>query len=399
MYKPVKITDDVYFVGLNDRRTHLFENMWPIERGVAYNSYIIKDDKIALIDTVEIGQIEKYLKKIKAVIGDESIDYLVVNHMEPDHGGSIDIIKKMYPNIQIVGNKKTIPMLDGYFGIADNIIEIKEGDTLELGKHTLNFYLTPMVHWPETMVSYESSEKILFSGDAFGSFGTLDGGILDEELDFEYFKDEMRRYYSNIVGKYASPVQKALSKLGGLEIKVIASTHGPIWKEHITEVIDMYDKWSKYETEEGVVIAYASMYGNTEEMAETVAREISENGIKNIRVYDVSKTHASYIISDIFKYKGLILASPTYNNELHPNMESLTNKLVHMGVQNHYYGVAGSFTWAGAAVKKLNAVGESLKWECVGDSVEEKHALKADKYEECLKLGKAMAERLKQDRE
>ncbi len=399
MYKPVKITDDVYFVGLNDRRTHLFENMWPIERGVAYNSYIIKDDKIALIDTVEIGQVEKYLKKIKAVIDDKTIDYLIVNHMEPDHGGSIDIIKKMYPKIQIIGNKKTIPMLDGYFGITDNILEVKEGDTLNLGKHTLNFYLAPMVHWPETMVTYESSEKILFSGDAFGSFGTLDGGILDEELDFEYYKDEMRRYYSNIVGKYGSPVQKALSKLEGLEIKAIASTHGPIWKEHIQEVISMYDQWSKYETEEGVVIAYASMYGNTEEMAETVAREISENGIKNIRMYDVSKTHASYIISDIFKYKGLILASPTYNNELHPNMESLANKLVHMGVQNHYYGVVGSFTWAGAAVKKLNTVGESLKWECVGDSVEEKHALKADKYEACLKLGKAMADRLKQDRE
>ncbi len=397
MYKPVKITDDVYFVGLNDRRTHLFENMWPIERGVAYNSYVIKDDKIALIDTVEIGQVEKYLKKIKAVIGDSPIDYLIVNHMEPDHGGSIDIIKKMYPNIKIVGNKKTLPMLDGYFGITDNVIEVKEGDTLSLGKHTLNFHMVPMVHWPETMVSYESSQNILFSGDAFGSFGALEGGIFDDEIDFDYFKDEMRRYYSNIVGKFGSPVQKAIEKIGGLEIKVIASTHGPIWRAHIPEVIEMYDKWSKYETEEGVVVAYASMYGNTEEMAEAVAREISENGIKNIRVYDVSKTHSSYIISDIFKYKGLVLGSPTYNNELHPNMESLVNKLVHMGVQKHYLGVIGSFTWAGNAVKKLTAAGESLKWEFVGDSVEEKHALKTDKYEACLKLGKAMADKLKQD--
>lgn len=398
MYKPVKLTDNVYYVGVNDRRTQLFENMWPIDRGVAYNSYVIDDEKVALIDSVEIGQVEKYLKKIKAVIGNRPIDYLIVNHMEPDHGGSIDIIKKMYPNIQIVGNKKTLPMLKGFFDISENTIEIKEGDSLSLGKHTLNFYMVPMVHWPETMVTFESTENILFSGDAFGSFGTLDGGIFDDEFDFEYYRDEMRRYYSNIVGKYGSPVQKALSKLSGLDIKMIAATHGPIWRNYISEVIGMYDRWSKYETEEGVVVAYASMYGNTEEMAEAVARELAENGIKHIRVYDVSKTHASFIISDIFKYKGLILASPTYCNELHPNMESLTTKLVHMGIQKHYLGILGSFSWAGTAVKKLTAIGEELKWEVIGDSVEEKHALKADKYEACLNLGKAMADRLKADR-
>ncbi len=398
MYKPVKLTDDVYYVGVNDRRTHLFENMWPIDRGVAYNSYLIDDEKVALIDAVEIGQVEKYLKKIRAIIGDRSIDYLVVNHMEPDHGGSIDIIKKMYPNIQIVGNKKTLPMLEGYFGISDNTVEVNEGDTLNLGKHTLQFYMAPMVHWPETMVTYEVSEKIVFSADAFGTFGTLDGGIFDDEFDFENYRDEMRRYYSNIVGKYGSPVQKALSKLQGLDIKMIASTHGPIWRNNIKEVIGLYDRWSKFETEEGVVVAYASMYGNTEEMAEAVAREMAENGIKHIRLYDVSKTHASYILSDIFKYKGVILASPTYCNELHPNMESLTTKLRHMGVKDHYLGILGSFSWAGASVKKLTAIGEELNWELVGESVEEKHALKADKYEACLRLGKAMADRLKADR-
>lgn len=398
MYKPVKLTDNVYYVGVNDRRTHLFENMWPIDRGVAYNSYLIDDEKVALIDSVEIGQVEKYLKKIKAIIGDRPIDYLVVNHMEPDHGGSIDIIKKMYPDIQIVGNKKTLPMLEGYFGITDNTVEVNEGDILSLGKHTLQFYMVPMVHWPETMVTYETSEQIVFSADAFGTFGTLDGGIFDDEFDFENYRDEMRRYYSNIVGKYGSPVQKALSKLEGLDIKMIASTHGPIWKNNIKKVMGMYDRWSKFETEEGVVVAYASMYGNTEEMAEAVAREMAENGIKHIRLYDVSKTHASYILSDIFKYKGVILASPTYCNELHPNMESLTTKLRHMGVKDHYLGILGSFSWAGASVKKLTAIGEELNWEIVGESVEEKHALKADKYEACLRLGKAMADRLKADR-
>jgi flavorubredoxin len=396
MYKPVKLTDQIYYVGVNDRRTALFENMWPLERGVAYNSYLITDEKIALIDTVEIAHIEKFLKKVRSVIGDKPIDYLVINHMEPDHAGSVQLITELYPNIQLVGNKKTRPMADGFFGVNHNFVEVEEGGSLSLGKHTLSFYMIPMVHWPETMVTYLPEEKIVFSGDAFGSFGTLDGGIFDDEIQFEYFEDEMRRYYSNIVGKYGSPVQKALEKLSGLDISMIAATHGPILRSHIQPVLNWYQQWSRYETQPGVVIAFASMYGNTEEMAEVVARELAEQGVRSIRMYDVSKTHSSYIISDIFKYRGVVLASPTYSNELHPNMESLVTKLKHMGVANHYLGVVGSFTWAGASVKKLNEFANAIGWEVVGEAVEEKHALKADKYEACRNLGKAMAERLKQ---
>ena len=396
MYKPVKLSDQIFYVGVNDRRTALFENLWPIERGVAYNSYLITDDKIALIDTVEIGHIEKFLKKVRSVIGDKPIDYLVINHMEPDHAGSVQLITELYPNIQLVGNKKTRPMVDGFFGVNNAFIEVDEAGQLSLGNHTLSFYMIPMVHWPETMVTYVPEEKILFSGDAFGSFGTLDGGIFDDELAFESFEDEMRRYYSNIVGKYGSPVQKALDKLSGLEIKMIAATHGPLLRSHIQPVLHWYQQWSRYETQPGVVIAFASMYGNTEEMAEVVARELAEQGVKAIRMYDVSKTHSSYIISDIFKYKGVILASPTYSNELHPNMESLVTKLKHMGVTNHYVGIVGSFTWAGTSVKKLTEFVASVGWEVVGEPVEEKHALKIDKYEACRNLGKAMAERLKQ---
>lgn len=396
MYKPVKLSDQIFYVGVNDRRTALFENLWPIERGGAYNSYLITDDKIALIDTVEIGHIEKFLKKVRSVIGDKPIDYLVINHMEPDHAGSVQLITELYPNIQLVGNKKTRPMVDGFFGVNNAFIEVDEAGQLSLGNHTLSFYMIPMVHWPETMVTYVPEEKILFSGDAFGSFGTLDGGIFDDELAFESFEDEMRRYYSNIVGKYGSPVQKALDKLSGLEIKMIAATHGPLLRSHIQPVLHWYQQWSRYETQPGVVIAFASMYGNTEEMAEVVARELAEQGVKAIRMYDVSKTHSSYIISDIFKYKGVILASPTYSNELHPNMESLVTKLKHMGVTNHYVGIVGSFTWAGTSVKKLTEFVASVGWEVVGEPVEEKHALKIDKYEACRNLGKAMAERLKQ---
>lgn len=391
MYKPVNLAKDVFYVGVNDRRTHLFENMWPLERGVAYNSYLITDEKVALIDGVEIGQVERFLKKIRAVLGARPIDYLVINHMEPDHAGAIQILRELYPEMKLVGNKKTIPMIDGYFGFSDNCIEVDEGSKLELGNHTLQFFMIPMVHWPETMVTYLLEEQILFSADAFGSFGTLDGGIFDDEMDFDYFKDEMRRYYSNIVGKYGSPVRKALEKLATLDIKIIAATHGPVLRTHIAEVLDMYNRWSNYMGEEGVVIAYASMYGHTEEMAEVIAREIAEQGVRSIRMYDVSKTHPSYIISDIFKYNSLILGSPTYSNGLHPNLESLVNKLETIGIPQRNFGFFGNFTWAGAAVKRLQGFAETSGWKVVGVPVEEKHALKSSKYEACRELGRAMA--------
>ncbi len=398
MYKPVHLTDQIFYVGVNDRRTNLFENMWPLDRGVSYNSYLIADEKVTVIDTVEAGHFEKWIAKVRTILNERPIDYLVVNHMEPDHSGAIRILTELYPQMQIVGNKKTLPMIEGYYGITTNTLTVKEGDTLDLGTNKLTFYTVPMVHWPESMVCFEETNQILFSSDAFGSFGTLDGGIFDDELDFDHYKEEMRRYYSNIVGKYGNPVQKALSKLGTLDLKMIAPSHGPVYRERIADMVAMYDQWSKYEAEEGVVLAYASMYGNTEEMAEVTARAIAENGIKNVRVYDVSKTHPSFIISDVFKFKGIILGSPTYSNELHPNMEALVMKLQHMGIANHYFGVLGSFTWAGAAVKKLNELGENLKWEAVAEPVEEKHALKADKYEACWQLGQAMAKRLKADR-
>lgn len=397
MYQNIHLSDDIYYIGVNDRRTELFENLWPLPRGVAYNSYLITDEKVALLDTVEIGQVEKFLKKLRSVLGERPVDYLVINHMEPDHAGSVNIIRSLYPDIKIVGNKKTLPMVEGFFGISENLMEVKEGDELDLGKHKLQFYLAPMVHWPETMVTFEATEKILFSADAFGSFGTLDGGIFDDEMDFSYFHDEMRRYYSNIVGKYGSPVQKTLEKLSGLDIKMIAATHGPVIRSHIQEVIKMYDEWSRFSTREGVVIAFASMYGNTEEMAEVTARAIAEEGIKEIRMYDVSKTHSSYIISDIFKYKGLVLGSSTYTNNLHPNMEALVSKLQHIGIKDHYLGILGSFTWAGTAAKRLKEFGENLKLEIIGDPVEEKHTLKKQKYDECRTMGKMMAEKLSLD--
>jgi flavorubredoxin len=246
------------------------------------------------------------------------------------------------------------------------------------------------------MVTFETTTATLFSSDAFGSFGALDGGIFDYEIDFDKYKDEICRYYSNIVGKYGNPTQKALEKLGAINIKTIAPSHGPIYRERIAQMIDLYNNWSRMEGTEGVVIAYASMYGNTEDMAETIARSIAENGIKKINIYDVSKTHISFIIADIFKYKGLILGSPTYSNELHPNMEMLVSRINHMGISNRILGVFGSFSWAGAAVKKIKETGEKLGLEILETSVEMKHGLKEDKYEACRQLGREMAIKLKQ---
>ena len=344
--KHVKLSDDIYYLGVNDRRTNLFENAWPLPNGVAYNSYLIVDEKVALIDTVEYGHMEDFLLKIEEILGQTPIDYLVVNHMEPDHSGAIKQIVNQYPDIEIVGNKKTFPMLEGFFGIEEGKKEVAEGDTLKLGKHELSFYMAPMVHWPETMVTYESTTKTLFSADAFGSFGTLDGGVFDDELNLDFYHDELRRYYSNIVGKYGNQTQKALAKLSTLDIKQIAATHGPVWRCHIDYIMDKYQKWSKYEAEEdGVVIVFGSMYGNTEKMADHIARKLSEEGIKNIRIYDASKTHASYIISDIWKYNGLIIGSAAYNGGIFPPVGSLLDKLKSMYIKNRHLGIFGNSSW------------------------------------------------------
>lgn len=396
MHNRNNITDKIFWVGTNDRRTNLFENYWPLPKGVAYNSYIILDEKVAIIDTVEKGKMDEYIENIEQVLGDRKADYLIINHMEPDHSGSIKSLVERYPDIKIVGNKKTFPMLDRFYGIRENLMEVKEGDTLELGEHKLNFHMVPMLHWPETMVSYESTHGILFSGDAFGAFGTLDGGIFDDELDLDYLEDEISRYYSNIVGKYGRPTQNALKKLSGLEIKMICATHGPIWRSHIPEIIAKYDKWSKYQTDEGVVIVFASMYGNTEKMADNIARQLGKQGIKKIRIHDASKTHPSYIINDIFKFRGVILGSCAYNGDIFPTMETLINEIEHMGIKDHLLGMFGSYVWGGGGVKRLKKFSESIKWEVVADPAEALCTPHKDDFCDCNNIATNMAQRLKE---
>ncbi len=338
-----QITNNIYYVGVNDRNKSLFEGLWPLPNGVSYNSYLIVDEKVCLIDTVEVDFFTQYIEHIQEVIGERLVDYLVINHMEPDHSGSIALIKKYYPEIQIIGNKKTFQMMEGFYGITDGTVEVKNGDTIELGQQQLNFVLTPMVHWPETMVTLCGTT--LFSGDAFGCFGALNGGVIDAQINCDTFWLEMERYYSNIVGKYGTPVQNALKKLAGVKLDYICATHGPVWHEYINKVIGIYDRLSKYETEPGLVICYGTMYGNTERAAEVIARAASEAGVKNIVVYNVSKTHHSYIIRDVFRYKGLIVGAPTYNTALYHEMDVLLSELAGKDIKNHLLGWFGSYGW------------------------------------------------------
>ena len=397
MHNTVKVSDKVYWLGVNDRKTSLFENLWPIPNGVSYNSYLIVDEKVALVDTLEFGSSDDYLDKIEEILGEgRTIDYLIINHMEPDHSGSIKTVVEKYPNIKLVGNLKTFKIVESYFGLKDKWYQVEDGDELDLGHHKLKFIMTPWVHWPETMMSYDLTEKIIFSGDAFGSWGSLDGGIFDDEIEFEdYYLDDMRRYYSNIVGKFSNMVQKAYKKLEGIDIKYICSTHGPIWRKDVNKVLSLYDKWSKFETEDGVVIIYGSMYGNTEKMADVIARKLSENGIKKIRMHDASKTHLSYLINDIWRYKGVILGSCAYNSGMLPTMENLTRTLEHMGVKNHLLGLFGSYSWNGGGVKSLYKFYENMDWELVSDPVDTKGIPGNESFDKCAVLAKAMAEKLK----
>ena len=381
----------IHYVGVNDRSTHLFEGMWPIPYGVSYNSYLIDDEKVALIDTVELGYFDIFLQHIKAILGEKPIDYLIVNHMEPDHSSSIALIKQYYPEVTIVGNAKTFGMIDGYYGVESKRLVVKEGDTLDLGHHKLAFYMAPMVHWPEVMVTYDATEQVLFSADAFGTYGTVDGGPIDTQINLDKYWDEMVRYYANIVGKYGTPVQKALQKLGALPIQMICSTHGPVWTENISKVIGIYDRLSRYDADKGVVIVYGSMYGHTEQMAEQLAHQLTAKGVKNVVMHNVSKSHPSYILADIFKYNGLIIGSPTYNTQLYPEVEAILSKILMRDIKGRYLGWFGSFSWAGKAVGLLGEFAEKSHFTLVGEPVEMKQGMLASVEEQCEALAEAMA--------
>lgn len=399
MHKIPQIKDSVYYVGVNDRTKRLFENMWSIPSGISYNSYLIVDDKVTLIDTVDICYSEIFFHKLDTILGDKVVDYLIVNHMEPDHGGSIGLLKKKYPELKIIGNKKTFDMLAGYHGITDNLIEVKSGEAISVGNHEFSFLMAPMVHWPEVMFTYEQREKMLFSADAFGSFGSLDGHILDYECDISQYIREMYRYYSCIIGKYGNFVQKAIANIEkqGIDIRYICPTHGIIWSDkHFREAYNIYDKLSKYEAEEGVVILYGSMYGNTEQLADVIARSIADGGVSNIACHNVSFTDPSIVLRDIFKYKGVIIGSPTYCGELFPPVQYILDLIKTRGIKSRLYSIFGSFTWAPMAVKKLIPFADEMDWELVGEPVELKMANQNDIADAAWLMGQTLAKRIKE---
>ena len=392
----INLSNNIYYVGVNDRHTELFENHMELPNGVSYNSYLIIDEKVALIDPVEANFFGEYLQNVKAILGDRKVDYLIVNHDEPDHSSSIAAVLREYPDIQVVGNAKTFGPLEAFYGPIENKKVVAEGETLSLGCHTLQFFMVPMVHWPESMVTYEQNSKIVFSNDAFGGFGALNGGIFDDQVNLAFYEDDMRRYYANIVGKVAMQALKAIEKLGGLEIKMIAPSHGLVWRSNIAWVLDKYTQWSKQESEEGLVIVYGSMHGNTARMADIIARGAADAGIKEIKVYDVAKTEVSFIMSDIWKYKGVIIGACAHYGNMFPNMTLLVHEINEFKPKDKCYGLFGGMSWSGGGVKTLAKFAEEGKWNLVAESVEVKGApIRDEDIDRLYGLGKTLASAIK----
>lgn len=344
-----KVTDDLYWVGGNDRRLALFENIHPIPRGVSYNSYLLLDKKTVLFDTVDWSISRQFLENIEAVLNGRKLDYLVINHMEPDHGASIEEVILRYPDVKIISTEKSFLLMRQFnFDVDGRMIEVKEGDKKSFGKHEIMFIAAPMVHWPEAMVSFDTKNGVLFAADAFGSFGALDGKLFNDEVNFDRdWIDDARRYYTNIVGKYGPHVQALLKKAGTIDIKMICPLHGPVWRSDLGYFLDKYDKWSKYEPEEkAVMIVYASMYGNTESAANALATKFVEKGITNVAVYDVSNTHVSTLISETFRVSHIVLASVTYNLGIYPLMHNYLMDMKALNLQNRTVAIIENGSWA-----------------------------------------------------
>ena len=344
-----KVTEDLYWVGANDHRLNLFENIHPISRGVSYNSYLLMDKKTVLFDTVDWSVCRQFLENVKAVLDGRNLDYLVINHMEPDHAASIEEILLRYPKVKVISTEKAFMLMHQFgFDVEERKEVVKEGDVKSFGKHTVTFVSAPMVHWPEAMVTFDTTNGVLFAADAFGSFGALDGKLFNDEVNFDRdWIDEARRYYTNIVGKYGPHVQALLKKAAGIDIKIICPSHGPVWRSNLGYFIDKYDKWSRYEPEEkGVMIVYASMYGNTESAATVLASKLVEKGITNVVMYDVSNTHVSQLISETFKYSHIVLASVTYNLGIYPLMHNYLMDMKALNVQNRTVAIVENGSWA-----------------------------------------------------
>lgn len=397
-----KITQDLYYVGASDRRLALFENVYPIPRGVSYNSYVLIDEKTVLIDTADASVGQQFFENVAAALSGRGLDYLVVNHMEPDHCALIEEIVLRHPEVTIVTNAKAAKMIGQFFGIEleGRLKTVGEGDTLETGRHTLAFVMAPMVHWPEAMVTYDTLDKTLFSADAFGTFGALNGNIFADEVDFEHcWLDDARRYLINIVGKYGMQVQSVLKKAAGLEIQRICPLHGPIWRENIGWLIKKYDIWSRYEAEtEGIVIIYGSIYGHTAAAAEKLASMLSERGIREIAMYDASHTDTSVLVSECFRYSHIVLAAATYNAGIFTPIENLLTDLKAHNWQKRTVGLIENGTWAALSGKQMRALLSEMKEiKVLDESVSLMSSMKESQIEEMERLAEQMIADMKKN--
>ena len=399
MYNTRNITKDIYWVGASDRRLELFENIMPITKGVSYNSYLIMDDKTVLLDTADASVSRHFIENVQHVLGGRSLDYLIVNHMEPDHCAVIEDIVLRHPNLKLIGNAKTLQMIKQFFDfdVESRFVTVKEGETFSTWHHTLTFVMAPMVHWPEAMFTYDVEEKILFSADAFGTFGALNGNIFNDEVNFEKdWLDEARRYYTNIVGKYGTPVQAALKKAATIDIQMICPLHGPIWRNNLGYIFDKYNKWSTYTPEDdAVMVVYGSMYGNTEATANVLMTKLAEEGVKNIVAYSVSNTHVSYLIAEAFRCSHIVLAAPTYNNGIFTPMENFLLDLKAHGLQNRTYAIIENGTWAPVSgCQMMNIVQEMKDSKIIGSTFTLKSSLKECQVEQLNCLAKEIAKQV-----
>lgn len=365
MHSTRKVTDDLIYVGGSDRRLSRFENLFPIPKGVSYNSYVLLDEKTVLFDTADESISRQYIENVVHALNGRPLDYMVVQHMEPDHCAMIDDMLRRYPEAKMVCSAKAVGMFAQFYGtdVAARALVVKEGDKLSTGEHTLHFVMAPMVHWPEVMVAYDEKDKILFSADAFGTFGALAGNIFNDEITFDTtWMNDARRYYTNIVGKYGVQVQALLKKAASLDIEMICPLHGPIWRKDLGLLLEKYQKWSTYEPEDKtVMIAYATMYGNTENAANVLAGMLADKGVKNIAMYDVSETDVSELVAESFRCSHLVLAAPTYNSGIQPKMEAYLSDIKALNLQNRTVAVIDNGTWAATAGKQMIGTLEGMK--------------------------------------
>ena len=365
MHSTRKVKDDLIYVGGSDRRLSRFENLFPIPKGVSYNSYVLLDEKTVLFDTADESISRQYIENVVHALNGRPLDYMVVQHMEPDHCAMIDDMLRRYPEAKMVCSAKAVGMFAQFYGtdVAARALVVKEGDKLSTGEHTLHFVMAPMVHWPEVMVTYDEKDKILFSADAFGTFGALAGNIFNDEITFDTtWMNDARRYYTNIVGKYGVQVQALLKKAASLDIEMICPLHGPIWRKDLGLLLEKYQKWSTYEPEDKtVMIAYATMYGNTENAANVLAGMLADKGVKNIAMYDVSETDVSELVAESFRCSHLVLAAPTYNSGIQPKMEAYLSDIKALNLQNRTVAVIDNGTWAATAGKHMIGMLEGMK--------------------------------------